>query len=52
MEEIEIEVYETTTGKRPFEIWLEGLKEVPTKARISMHLDRLKLGNYGDCKTL
>ncbi|MCB1115236.1 MAG: type II toxin-antitoxin system RelE/ParE family toxin [Chlamydiia bacterium] len=52
MEEIEVEVYETATGKRPFEIWFEGLKEVHTKARISMRLDRLKLGNFGDCKTL
>ncbi len=52
MEEIEIEIYETTTGKRPFEVWLEGLKEIHTKARISMRLDRLKLGNFGDCKTL
>lgn len=52
MGEIEIEVYETATGKRPFEIWLEGLKEVLTKARISMRLDRLRLGNFGDCKTL
>ena len=52
MEEIEIEIYETTTGKRPFEAWLEGLKEIHTKARISMRLDRLKLGNFGDCKTL
>lgn len=52
MEEIEIEIYETATGKRPFEVWLEGLKEIHTKARISMRLDRLKLGNFGDCKTL
>ena len=52
MEEIEIEIYETTTGKRPFEIWLEGLKEIHTKARISIQLDRLRLGNFGDCKTL
>ena len=52
MEEIEIEIYETASGKRPFEVWLEGLKEIHTKARISMRLDRLKLGNFGDCKTL
>lgn len=52
MEELEIEVYETTTSKRPFEIWLAGIKEVHTKARILMRLDRLKLGNFGDCKTL
>lgn len=52
MEEVEIEVYATTTGKRPFEIWFKELKEVHTKARISMRLDRLRLGNFGDCKTL
>lgn len=33
MEEIEIVIYETRAGKRPFEIWLTGLKEVHTKAR-------------------
>jgi hypothetical protein len=38
MEEIEIEIYETTTGKRPFEAWLERLKEIHTNARISMRL--------------
>ena len=42
----------TLTGKRPFEVWLEGLKEIHTKARIFTRLDRLKLGNFGDCKTL
>lgn len=52
MEEVKIEVYETATGKRPFEIWFKELKEVHTKARISMRLDRLRLGNFGDCKTL
>jgi putative addiction module killer protein len=52
MEEVEIEVYQTTTGKRPFEIWLKGLKEVHTKARILTRLDRLRFGNFGDCKTL
>jgi putative addiction module killer protein len=52
MEEIEVRVYETATGKRPFEVWFEGLKEIHTKATISMRLDRLRLGNFGDCKTL
>ncbi len=35
--EIEIEIYETGNGKRPF----EGLKEVHTRAKIRMRLDRL-----------
>ena len=49
---IEIEFYETANGKRPFEIWLKDLKERHTRAQILMRLDRLKLGNFGDCKTL
>lgn len=42
MEEIEIELYETPTGKRPFEIWIKEIKEIHTKARISTRLDNGK----------
>lgn len=52
MEEFSIEIYETTTGKKPFEIWLKELKEIHTRAKILTRLDRLKLGNFGDCKPL
>ena len=52
MEGIEIEIYETPTGKRPFEIWIKGIKEIHTRAKILTRLDRLKLGNFGDCTTL
>jgi putative addiction module killer protein len=52
MEEIEIELYATATGKRPFEIWIKEIKEIHTRAKILTRLDRLKLGNFGDCKTL
>ena len=52
MEEIEIELYETTAGKRPFEIWIKEIMEIHTRAKILTRLDRLKLGNFGDCKTL
>ena len=52
MEEIEIELYETANGKRPFEIWIKNIKEIHTRAKILTRLDRLKLGNFGDCKTL
>lgn len=50
--EIEIEYYETATGKLPFEIWIKEFKEVHTRAKILARLDRLRLGNFGDCKTL
>jgi putative addiction module killer protein len=52
MEEFNIEIYETTNGKRPFEIWIKEIKEIHTRAKILTRLDRLKLGNFGDCKTL
>jgi putative addiction module killer protein len=52
MEEVDIEIYETAIGKRPFEIWIKGLKEIHTRAKILTRLDRLKLGNFGDCETL
>ena len=52
MEEMEIEIYEASNGKRPFEIWIREIREVNTRAKILTRLDRLKLGNFGDCKTL
>jgi len=52
MDEIHLEVYETSAGKRPFEIWLKGIKEVRTRAQILTRLDRLRLGNFGDSKTI
>lgn len=52
MDEIEIELYETAIGKSPFEIWFKDIKEIHTRSKILTRLDRLKLGNFGDCKTL
>ena len=50
--EIDIEIYQTANGKRPFESWLRDIREVHTRAKIRMRLDRLKMGNFGDCKTI
>ncbi len=52
MEEIVIEIYEAVNGKRPFENWIKEIKEVHTRAVILTRLERLKLGNFGDCKTI
>ena len=52
MEEIEIELYETANGKCPFEVWIKDIKEIHTRAKILTRLDRLKLGNFGDCKSI
>jgi len=50
--EIEIEIYETRTGKCPFDSWFKGIREIHTRSKILSRLDRLKLGNFGDCKAL
>ena len=50
--EIEIELYKTRSGHCPFDIWFESLRELYTRAKILTRLDRLKLGNFGDCKSL
>ncbi len=38
MDEIDIEIYETAAGKRPFEVWIKGLKEIHTRAKILTRL--------------
>ena len=50
--EIEIELYRTASGKCPFDDWFVCIREAHTRAKILTRLDRLKLGNFGDCKTL
>jgi len=50
--EIEIELYETASGHCPFDDWFESLRELHTRAKILTRLDRLKVGNFGDCKAL
>ena len=52
MIEVEIEIYEMSSGRRPFEIWFDDIREVHTRAKILTRLDRLKLGNFGDCKMI
>lgn len=50
--EIEIEIYKSRSGKSPFTDWIDGLKEIHTRAKVFTRLDRLKLGNFGDCKSI
>jgi putative addiction module killer protein len=42
--------YVTNDGKCPFRDWLDNLRDIRAKARISTQLDRLALGNFGDSK--
>lgn len=39
----EIEFYETSDGKCPFIEWIEGLRDIQTRAKIKTRIDRLHL---------
>jgi putative addiction module killer protein len=48
---IEIRRYVTRAGKDLIGDWLAGL-DARVRARIAARIDRLALGNFGDCKSL
>jgi putative addiction module killer protein len=47
---IEIKEYLAPTGRSPFADWLLALKDVTTRARVLVRLNRIRLGNFGDTK--
>jgi putative addiction module killer protein len=47
-----IEEYLSKTGDSYFRIWLNGIRDIKTKARIQARLLRVEMGNLGDCKFL
>jgi putative addiction module killer protein len=38
--------------QQPFQEWIDGLKDREGRAKITARIDRLSLGNFGDCKGL
>lgn len=48
----ELQIYATKNGKEPFKEWLNKLKDSETQALVFQRLQRIKLGNFGDCKSL
>jgi putative addiction module killer protein len=46
----QIELYLPSDGKAPFSDWLEVLKDGKARAAIRVRIDRVRLGNMGDCK--
>jgi putative addiction module killer protein len=49
---MEIRVYTTLEGNTPFIGWLKRLRDQRARDRIHNQVDRLKLGNTGDFKSL
>lgn len=48
----EIQVYRTPNGRQPFIEWFESIENRSTRNRIERRLERLKVGNFGDCSSV
>ena len=48
----ELSIYVSQSGKSPFIEWLESMKDKSVKYRIKERLDRVRLGNMGDYKSV
>jgi putative addiction module killer protein len=45
-----IHSYQTRSGSKPFREWLIALKDIEARAAIRVRINRLRLGNLGDCR--
>ena len=50
MDQIQIEIYQESSGKQPFLNWENGLSR-EVRAIVTARLTRIRLGNFGDCKS-
>lgn len=51
MKAFKIVIYETKNKTNPFTKWFENL-DAPIQRTVAIRLDRVSLGNFGDCKQL
>ena len=49
---MEIRVYVRRDGKKPFVAWIKKLRDQRARDRIHNQIDRLRLGNAGDFKSI
>ena len=50
--EKEVRLYVTENGKVPYSLWLNSLRDTRARAVIRVRLNRIRLGNFGDCKSV
>lgn len=46
----ELQIYVTQGGQAPFSEWLSSLHDARARAKVRVRLDRIRLGNFGDCR--
>lgn len=49
-DEIEIRQYVDRSGKDDFDNWMTRLRDARAQAKIAARINRLAVGNFGDCK--
>jgi putative addiction module killer protein len=49
---MDIRIYTDALGNKPFDAWLLDLRDVKARATIRARLERVRAGNFGDCKPL
>ncbi len=49
---LEVRHYLNEKGEPLFTHWLENLKDRQARAKIKVRIDRLRLGNFGDCRSV
>jgi len=50
--EQEVRVYARSDGSEPFTQWLRGLRDGSTRNRIRQRIARVRLGNFGDTRSV
>jgi len=49
---VTIKIYVTVQGREPFTEWLRRIEDVRSRAVIRARLNRIRLGNFGDCHSV
>ena len=50
--EQEVRIYARSDGSEPFTRWLRGLRDGATRNRIRQRIARIRLGNFGDVRSV
>ena len=48
----DVRMYATPDGRRPFEEWVESIRDIKTQTKILDRLPRVRRGNLGDYRRL
>ena len=51
-EPVVVEICQDRQNRRPFTTWLNSLNDLKAKGSIRARLNRVRMGNFGDCKPI